>query len=304
MKTRINKLIYIIVALVLLVSSCEWTPVMWDESKAFVAFSEVSTSILEQGNSIGIVVAVTAIDDAPAITVDFDFDTLNIAAENAAFEGDQYTLLNDSKSLSFPNGWGWDTIWIDPTDNEIFTGDKKFNITLNGNSLELALGAISSHEVTLKDNEHPLAAWLGSYSVEAISYGDPGNWDELWSVTSEADPENVSNLIFTIAGGDPFIAKIDTEAMTISIEPGTNVGDIYDNGPTTMWVGDYATLDKLSPVTGTIESDGTIKIDMIAMLLTDYGDYYWDAFNTTWTKTGKKSLVKASIDHGKASRLK
>lgn len=303
MKKNINKLLYILVALVLLVSSCDWSPVVWDESKVFVAFSEVSTSILEEGDSIGIVVAVTALDGAPAVTVDFDFDTIGIDAADAAFEGDQYTLENDSKTLSFPNGWGWDTIWINPTDNDIFTGNKSFNITLTGNSLDLTFGAISSHSVNLMDNEHPLATWLGAYSVEAISTWSPGEYDEVWAATTAPDPDNTSNLLISINGADPFVAKLDTEAMTITIEPGTDAGDIYGNGPSILNVGEYPDRDEAAPIVGTIENDGTIKIDKLAVYLSDY-DYYWDAFHTTWTKTAKKALSASSINQEKVSKLK
>ncbi len=304
MKKSINKLLYILVALVLVVSSCDWSPVVWDESKVFVAFSDVSTSILEEGGTIGIVVAVTALDGAPAVTVDFEFDTTGIDAANAALEGDQYTLLNDSKTLSFPNGWGWDTIWIEPADNEIFTGDKEFNITLTTNSLDLTLGAISTHAVVLKDNEHPLAKWLGDYSVEALSYGNPGPWDEAWSVSAAPDPDNVSNLLLSISvyyPGEPFAAKIDTEAMTITIEPGTDAGDLYGGGPVTFYSGDYGTQDMEAPIVGTIEEDGTIRIDNLASF---HGDEIWDAFNTTWTKSAKKSLSASSVNQEKASKLK
>ncbi len=47
--------------------------------------------------------------------------------------------------------------------------------------------------------------------------------------------------------------------MTITIAPGTDVGDIYGNGPTTMWLGDFATLDREASVVGTIESELACK---------------------------------------------
>lgn len=305
MKTRINKLLYIFVVLALLVSSCEWTPIMWDDSKVFVAFSQASTNIEEQGDSIGIIVAVTALDGAPSITVNFEFDTTGIDSADAAFEGNQFTLENDSKTLNYPDGWGFDTIWVNPADNDIFTGDKSFNISLTENSLDLTYGAISSHAVTLKDNEHPLAKWLGSYAVEALSYGNPGAWDEAWTVSSVPNPDDVSKLILTINDGDPFSATLDVEAMTITIDAGTGVGVLYGsgNGPVVLHVGDWATVDMESPIVGTIENDGTIKIDKLTFWLSDWGEA-WDAFNSTWTKTGKKSLSKASVDQGKASRHK
>ena len=36
-------------------------------------------------------------------------------------------------------------------------------------------------------------------------------------------------------------------------------------------------------ITGTINANGTILVDKMGMILTDY-DWPWDVFNTTWTK--------------------
>ena len=307
MKKIINRITFVLAAVTLLIS-CEADYVMFDSSKNFVAFPAKATSIPEQGGQVGIEVYVVALDGAPAVNVTFDFDVTGLAAP--AVEGVDFTLVNSSKTLDFPDGSGYATILIKPIDNDEFSGNKMVNIVLTGNSQDYVFGANSKNAVTLVDDEHPLKAWIGSYAVEALSYGNPGGWDEAWDVEISAvdgELEKLQVLINTgSGGGEPFLAAFDSEAMTITIDPGTEVGDVYGYGPTAMYVGDYETLDTEAAIVGTIEEDGTILIDNLTMILTDYGfdGGLWDAFNTTWTKTGKKSAVASQDLSSKAARFK
>lgn len=288
---------------ILFVTSCDWDPVMFDSSKSFVAFTSRQATIPEDKDMVGIPVMVVAAEGSPAVTVTFDFDTAGI--EMPAVEGEDFTLVNSEKTLTFPDGWGYDTIWIQPVDNDIFTGNKTFTINLQTNSEDYAFGSNYFCEAKLLDDEHPLGKWIGTYTVAAASYGNPGEWDETWSVVTQPDESDVNNLLITISAdqaGIPFTATLDLDAMTITIPAGTNAGPVYAYGPTEMYVGDYATLDEESPIVGTIEEDGTIHIDQLAMYLPDH-DYYWDAFNTEWTKTGKKAAFKEAVDPDKLERI-
>jgi hypothetical protein len=304
MKKIINRITFVLAAVTLLVS-CEADYIMFDSSKNFVAFPADKMNFLEPGGLVAIPVYVVALKGSPAITVDFDFDVTDIP--NAAVEGVDYTLVNDSKTLSFPEGWGYDTIWIDPVDNDIFEGNKLFNIVLTSNSQNYQFGANKAMAVTVIDDEHPLKAWIGSYDVVALSYGSPGAWDEAWSVTTESVEGDLGSLSITVStgsgGGQPFLATIDTDEMTITIAPGTDIGSVYGYGPTLWYVGDYSYIDTESSIVGTIDNDGTIMIDELAVWLPDYS-YYWDAFNTTWTKTGKKAVSHGDGFASKTARLK
>jgi hypothetical protein len=177
-------------------------------------------------------------------------------------------------------------------------------------SIEVGIGNPNAEVSASWDITHPLQTWLGDYTVEAVSYADPGNWDEAWNVSIGSYAGDLNMLAITIdageGGGVPFLASIDTVAMTISIDPATEVGDIYGYGSTTVYVGDYATLDETATIVGTIEEDGTIKIDELTMILTDYGfvDGLWDAFNTTWSPAGKKSVAGVNAYASKAARFK
>jgi len=307
MKKIINRITFVLAAVTLLVS-CEADYVMFDSSKNFVAFPSKATSISEAGGQVAIPVYVVALKGSPSVTVDFDFDATDLA--NPAVEGEDFTLLNASKTLTFSEGWGYDTIWIEPIDNDQFEGNKTISVVLQSNSQNYQFGANQSNTVTIIDDEHPLKAWIGSYTVTAASYGNPGAWDENWTVTTstvEGDLESLSLVINTGSGGGvPFLAGINTDDMTITIAAGTEAGNLYGYGPTGIYFGDWVSIDTEAPVVGTIEENGTIKIDHWAMILTDYGfsDGYWDAFNTTWTKTGKKAIPAGKVPDSKSDRLK
>ena len=101
---------------------------------------------------------------------------------------------------------------------------------------------------------HPLQSWIGNYDVDAPSYGNPGTWDEVWTATTAPVAGDVTSLYITIdaggGGGVPFLAAIDDVAMTITIPAGSNAGDLYGyGGSTSMYVGDYATIDMVSDIT-------------------------------------------------------
>jgi hypothetical protein len=156
---------------------------------------------------------------------------------------------------------------------------------------------------------HPLQNWIGSYDIDAQSYGDPDNWDEVWTATIAPVAGDLNSLAITIdagyGGGIPVIAAIDDVAMTITISSGADAGDLYGYGtPTLLYVGDYATIDMVSDITGTIDVGGGIQIDQLAVYLENFA-FYWDAFNTTWTPAAaKKAVNRSSAVAAKAAGLK
>jgi hypothetical protein len=106
-------------------------------------------------------------------------------------------------------------------------------------------------------------------------------------------------------GGVPFTVAIDDVAMTVTISAGTVAGVLYgsNNGTTALHVGDYATIDLVSDLTGTIEANGNILIDQMTMYLSDWSAT-WDAFNTTWTPAAKKTAPSNGNFASKAARFK
>ncbi len=153
---------------------------------------------------------------------------------------------------------------------------------------------------------HPLQTWIGSYTVAAASYAVPGSYDEAWTATIAPVSGDLTSLAITIDAGNgagaPVLVSIDDVGMTITIPSGSDAGDLYTYGPTLMYVGDYATIDMVSDIVGTINPDGSILIDQLAMYLPDYV-FYWDAFNTTWTPASKKAAPRNANFAVKAARF-
>lgn len=312
MKKTINQILFIFAAVVLLVS-CEPEYIMFDSSKNFVAFTGKSVNMPEPGSKVGIPVLVTAMPGSPAATVTFEFNTGDLG-DKAAVEGTDFTLLNSSKTLSFPNGYGYDTIWVQPVDNDEFTGNKAFYIELVSNSVEYQFGLNTLFTVNVIDDEHPLKEWIGSYDVYACSYGSPGAWDEGWTCTTEADPSDLNNLLIKGIGGSSYpnslvVAKVDMEAMTITIGAGSEIGShTAYGGPVAIFFGDEAggVASESDAIVGEIRADGSIHIDHLALKFVGgvNAGYIWDSFDTEWTKTGKKSLVEKPVAEEKAARFK
>lgn len=189
--------------------------------------------------------------------------------------------------------------------------DAGMNLTLTvpEGAIEIGVGNPNA-EVIAAWLVHPLFQWIGTYTAEAVSYANAGEWDETWTVTTAPVEGDVNALSITISTSEdaipePFIASVDVDAMTISIEPGSNAGDLYGYGSTAIYYGDYETLDEEAMITGTIEADGTIKIDNMTMILVDYGfdEGLWDAFNTTWTMSTEKAARGGAGYAAKAARF-
>jgi len=261
MKNRINKIIFVLAALVLFATSCQWEPIMWDESKTYIAFNSPTTVAPEEGGPVGIVVLVTALDGAPAVDVTFQLDTVGIPPDVAAIEGEQYELVNADQTLSFPNGWGYDTLWIQPIDNDVFTGDKFFNVTLTSNTADYAFGASKVNVVNVKDNEHPLNLVLGDY-LETDYWFEDESVDGTYNVTVTPNPDDLSKVfIENIWGGGTVIsATVDLDAMVIVIssEEVIYVSGTYGDCTMTPLDDDYAYTD--GDIVCTVEANGNWTI--------------------------------------------
>ena len=282
---------FAILSAVLLVSSCEWNPPTFDSADSFIAFTASSSGVAEQGGMIGIPILVTAEASSPAVSVTFDFDE-----SSDAVEGEDFTLVNSSNTLDISDGWGYDTIWIQPIDNDIFTGNILLIINLTSNTNNYPFGVTKSHSLTIIDNEHPLGDWIGTFSVSAVDY-----WSyfgpETWTVTTEPDPGDVNNLIVTGIGGyaeqTPITGVVDLDAKSITFSAGAEVGTHADySGPLAIFLGDEAGNLYEEPIVGEVKDDGSIYIDLLGIKFVgglnaglNYGVY-----ETTWTPAKKKAV--------------
>ncbi len=292
MKKIITNLLIPAVALLLVTSCDDNYPITYDDSNIIVGMSSATLSVKENATGsftvyLGGVTGTEATDVSLQISVD--------GIDDPAIEGTDYNL--SSKSLNVPVGVA--SVTVNPIDNDVFTGNKQFRVSIASNSKNYPMAVQQSILVTIVDDEHPLKNWIGTYTVAAVSYGSPGAWDEEWTVTTSAVASDITKLsIVGIAGSaTPVIATLDKENLTIEMISPTYLGPIYgyDNGSVYYATDEllavasgYVTAGMLTAaeaftITGTIAEDGTILIDRMCITLDDYV-YIWDCFNTTWTK--------------------
>lgn len=291
-------------------ASCEKNdPILFQNEDSFVAFEGTAGSVVEATvvdgvpveNEIEIKVMVVTLNSTP-VTVDFEFSTEGIA--NPAIENEAFVLLNDSKTLSFPDGWGYASIRIRTIDDDIFTGNRAVNIKLTGNSAGYDLGRESTYRLTVVDNEHPLNIVLGSYSVEGVSYfyGDFSTTIETSAIEGNLEQVEFKLNQLLIGWGVPddymVIADVDLDEMTFNIETGQEY-PTFGYGPFVLSAFDldWEDVDDGEYITGTIDEDGNITQSdhRIAFRITAGGNegLHFDILDPgiEWTKTDKKSAV-------------
>ena len=286
MKKYIFNLTIILGTLVIVIGCQKEYPIKFDKASSVVGFNKTTLSINENGlpNSdvklyLGAEAGATATDITLAVSI------ANIA--KPAIEGKDFTLSSKNVSVAV----GETAVTITPIDNTIFEGNKKFYLIITGNSKNYPVADQDTLTVTIVDDEHPLKTWIGSYKVTAVSYGDPGNWDEVWNVTTSAHPTDLTKLVVRGIGvaspsTSDWIGVINTTAMTITFSPGQQLNEAYGYGPVLMYLGtEDINTNKSANIVGTISANGGIHIDHLAIELTGANaGYIWDVFNTTWTK--------------------
>jgi hypothetical protein len=300
MKKLVIKTSILMVTILFLVIACEDGAIIFDSSLGLVGFTSTGITINEnQDTSSPFYIYFGAAEGTPATTVTLSVDTVGLGAA-AAKEGIDFTI--SSKSISAEIGED-NTANVTPIDNGVFTGNKRFYLVISASSSS-QISAQKRFLVTIADDEHPLKNWLGSYTVTAVSYGNPGGWDEEWSILTTAVEGHLDQIAITGLGygsTEPLIATVDKDALTISIVSGQTLGAAYGggNGEVKLYYGTDALIGQvlageeitsemltaagIIPITGTIETDGTIHLDKMGMVLTDY-DWCWDVFDTTWDK--------------------
>lgn len=299
MKKYIFILSIIFVTLIFFTGCEKQYPIKFDSATTVVGFSKTTLSVIENGTGGSVNIYLGAKTGTASTDVTVAISTDGISAP--AIEGTDFTL--SSKSISV--GVGETPISVTPINNDVLEGNKMFKLIITSNSQGYQIADQDTLLVTLIDDEHPLKPWIGTYKVNAASYGKPGAWDEEWTVTVSAVADNLDQLQFVGLGNGstiPAIATFDKTNMTISFTSGQPVGPAYGsgNGAVSLYYGTADIIGQLLlgetitaamltassslNITGTIDdTNGAIQVDKMALILTDY-DAVWDVFNTTWTK--------------------
>jgi len=286
MKKSIFKSLLILFT-ILMVTGCEENLILFDGSKKVVGFSSTSVVIKENAGTGDIMVY---LGSEAGATANVDFEISNDGFDSPAVEGVDFTIASTNIQLTT----GEVAIVVNVIDNDVFGGDLKFRLTLlPGTGYELTKA--KSVVVTISDDEHPLKNWIGTYDVDAPSFTVPGSWDEAWVVTTspvEGHPDQLS-LEGVGLSGTSLIATLDTDAMTITIAPGQDIGLAY-----AAWGYDVEGVDEITvyygyedlswdpelEIVGTLEANGDMTIDGWCHI---QNGAVWDVFNTTWTKRAK-----------------
>jgi len=291
MKKSIFKILIMLVAIIV-VTACEEDKVMVSKSIKLVGFNRSNVIIPEsQSGDVSIFFGAAS---GKTVTITLEVSTEGIS--NPAVEGTDFTISTKTPELTT----GDTEITITTIDNDVFTGDKSFDLVIVA-SESYQTAAENTIRVVISDDEHPLKNWLGTFSVDAASYGNPGAWDESWTVVISpvAGELDQVTLVGISNSEDPILATIDKDGLTITIESGQlyeaygygeeSCGLYYATDDILALAGDYVTSEMLQAATviameGTVAGDGsTIAIDRMAVNLEAYL-YVWDAFNTSWTK--------------------
>jgi hypothetical protein len=294
MKKIISNLFILAVAIFMMTSCDDKYPIMYDSSTVIVGMSKTTLSVRENATG-SFTLYLGGITGTEATDVTLEVSVEGIA--KPAIEGTDFTL--STKNLNVPVGVA--SVTFTPIDNDVYAGNKQVRISIASNSQNYETAVQNSILVTIVDDEHPLKPWIGTYDVVAVSYGSPGAWDEQWTVTTVGGDTPTTLKATGIAfGTGQVVIEFNTVDMTVEIESGQSLGDIYADagGPyagsiyygTDDIIGDasnYTTASILTAaegikMTGTFTNDGIITINRVAIILSDYV-YCWDVFDTQWT---------------------
>ena len=277
---KIAKLTYgLMAATMFSLASCDLNDYPeFSDGDAFVAIQVSSATLVENDTlkTLEIPVMLTSLSGI-AGSVDFTITPDSVAG---AVEGTHYTLLNETKTLSFSKENPTQSIKIMSIDNKTFGGDTKFTITLS-NPQGAVLGANKTCVVTVADDEHPLAFILGDFAGKGASiwasHGEPE-----WTVTFSKDPDDLTKVWITnlvpngSSASSPVYGVVNEEKTEIHI-PVDQVVAVSSSYPKILlhgFYGDHSAFgvddghttdgddDILAGeyITGLIAEDGTITI--------------------------------------------
>lgn len=185
---KIYKLTYgLIAATMLSLASCVSNDYPeFSDSEAFVAITKTTAAGAETSKTLEIPVMLTSLAGLQG-SVDFVITPDSAAG---AVEGTHYTVANSSRTLTFTKEEPVQNIVINIIDNDVFEGDKKFTVSLS-NVQGAKLGANVTCDVTIEDDEHPLAFILGPAKAKGASYYDG---ETEWEMRFEKDAEDISKV--------------------------------------------------------------------------------------------------------------
>jgi hypothetical protein len=257
-----------------LLTSCELNEIPeFSDADAFASFTKTSMAISEQGGTLNIPVTVASIEGL-STTVTYQI------TDGTASNGTNFTPADGSGTLSFDANNRTSNIVININDLAgVYTGDLKFTVELV-NSPDVSIGADNVCEVTINDEDHPLAAILGNYTASGTSYFDG---PDQWTMTFLKDPDDESVVWienFVKGGSSLAVYGVVNEDMTeIKVPAGQRIAESSSYGFIEL-VGFYGPDGADAIPEG---ANITIKInpDYSMEILDEIGSYVWSGADKT-----------------------
>lgn len=142
------------------------------QSSSYVRFNAEAYSVKEDAGTVRLPVYAypkngeTSFPRAEEAYTEVSFEIV----ENSAKAGENFTVEPANGILTFDGeSVAYITLNITNLEGE-YTSDLDFTIKLTGATRDYTIGAFHTASITIVDNDHPLAAILGSYTANVVDY--------------------------------------------------------------------------------------------------------------------------------------
>jgi len=167
-------------ALVAFISCNKNEAPVFDDAKAFIAFSKTSTTISEDADTISIPVSLASVAGlegsvtfkvvADTVTKVVGSDTIKLYPKDSV----NYVILTEGGTLKFDKNNRTQNIVVAGVYCPDYTGDLSFRIILESKTQQL--GYAKECTVVISDIDHPLTSILGAYTAETTSSAYQNPW--------------------------------------------------------------------------------------------------------------------------------
>jgi hypothetical protein len=294
--------VLLLVALIFTLNACKDLnePIVFQNKDASFMFTTPSLTIKEgkTAQKYGIPVMLVATPGSPAATVNFDL----IYPKEKSAKG-HIKLLNKQKTLTYSEGYGYDTIWVQTIPDGVYTGNLSFTVILKDNNQNYKNGKPDSLNVVIADNEHPLAIVLGNYIFAVTSYFNGAKTLPITTSPVEGNITQIKLPAYQLFPGIKdkdlyFYIDVDKANKTVKMQAGQKVAS-FGYGPAKL-TGYYGTngdpqINDGDYISGTFDDNGTITWnDWIGLEFTSGPNtgYYWELYEAGGVMTKTKSLPK------------
>lgn len=160
-------------------------------------------------------------------------------AEGTAVEGVDYEVVSPANGILSFSG---DTDSLDVVINLLtpdvgeFTGAKNFTVSVASATEGVGVGLISNANVTIDDIDHPLAAFIGTWTGDMLGMFQSAKWPTTITISADPNGDPFTDLIFdgginpyfvaAIGANPSFTAKVNGAVATVLAEQPMGYSDV------------------------------------------------------------------------------